>query len=93
MQVLALKFLLLFLHVLHLANLDGDDWMANECCVDWIEPCKCPRLYITPDERPCASELDIADLNFATFDVKVDETVQLLVRHSCSHLDLLKHHK
>ncbi|VDD76052.1 unnamed protein product [Mesocestoides corti] len=35
----------------------------QRCCMEWLEPCKCPALYITPDMRRCGSEVMLTELN------------------------------
>ncbi|VDK20478.1 unnamed protein product [Taenia asiatica] len=42
-----------------------NNYHVQRCCIDWVEPCKCPRLYITADLRPCGSEIQISELNSA----------------------------
>ncbi|VDM30608.1 unnamed protein product [Hydatigera taeniaeformis] len=50
---------------------------AQRCCIDWVEPCKCPRLYITEDLRPCGSEIQIEDLIMPMARFQVSDDVRL----------------
>ncbi|CDS38181.1 conserved hypothetical protein [Echinococcus multilocularis] len=49
----------------------------QRCCIDWVEPCKCPRLYITEDLRPCGSEILITDLKMPVARFQVSDEVRL----------------
>lgn len=56
MPILALLQVLVF----YLTFLDAE---PTECCVEWLDHCKCPVIYITEDMRPCGSEISLNDLN------------------------------
>ncbi|KAL5965363.1 hypothetical protein TSMEX_006901 [Taenia solium] len=54
-----------------------NNYHVQRCCIDWVEPCKCPRLYITADLRPCGSELQISELNSALPRFQVPPEIRL----------------
>lgn len=55
------------------------NYHVQRCCVDWVEPCKCPRLYITADLRPCGSEIEASDLNMPMSRFRVPDGIRLYV--------------